>query len=147
MLILEAVRFMSSTLGLHLPGTSLCCLPSRPLDGLNHHVNPSDIPASTSKMARQLQFLFVVLSIFSLLSDSVLSLDIHIPLRRRNGRFARHGFANLTLLSETLDNAEHRYSSTDRSVANNGLVRRWRTKDAALDDDALLSAMENGVPW
>lgn len=98
-------------------------------------------------MTRQLQFLFVVLSILALLSDSVESLDIHIPLRRRNGRFARHETANLTLLSETLDKAEHRYSSTDRSVENNGLVRRWRTKDATLDDDALLSAMENDVPW
>ncbi len=98
-------------------------------------------------MMGHLPILFIVLSAGSLFPSSVLGVDIHIPLRRRHGRFARHENSNLTLLSETLHKAEHRYSSTYRSVESNGLVRRWSTEDATLDDDALLSARQNDVPW
>lgn len=93
------------------------------------------------------QFPAFIILLCSQVYQPVRCFKIHLPLSRRNGRFARHQTANLTFLSETLAQAESRYASTYRDVEDNRLVRRWQARDDFLDEDALLWHMEQRGPW
>jgi hypothetical protein len=96
----------------------------------------------------QMRALFVFfINCWQLLHGVNGSSSIHLPLVRRHGRFARHEVANLTLLSDVLEKAEARYTSTYRDVEKNRLVRRWQAEDDSLDDDDLLSRMDGSGPW
>ena len=94
-----------------------------------------------------LQHLLNLFLRFSLFCHVACRADIHIPLSRRGGRFARHESANLTLLSKIIERAEQRYAGTAREVEHNRLVRKWRAGEDGLDDDALLSQLASSGPW
>lgn len=60
---------------------------------------------------------------------------IHLPLFRRGGRFSRHETANLTHLTQVLNEVETRYSRSQRAVNGNQLVRRWRRSKGGDEND------------
>jgi hypothetical protein len=94
-----------------------------------------------------MRYSVAILVIYALSVTCAEDLNIHLPLRRRGGRFARHEDANLTQLLDTLNDVESRYASTRRSVENNRLSRQWAPTDDFLDDDGLVSQTMTRGPW
>jgi hypothetical protein len=60
---------------------------------------------------------------------------LHLPLFRRGGRFSVHEPANLTYLTQILNDVEAKYARTYRAVEGNRLVRRWRQSEAKDEND------------
>ncbi len=60
---------------------------------------------------------------------------IHLPLFRRGGRFSHHEPANLTHLTQILNDVETKYARSQRAVEGNQLVRRWRRSDGGDEND------------
>lgn len=91
--------------------------------------------------------LYAILILHLVLMTRAEDLNIHIPLSRRGGRFARHQDVNLTQLQDILTSVESRYAGTHRIVENNRLSRRWVPSDDLLDEDTLLKQTEHRGPW
>jgi hypothetical protein len=60
---------------------------------------------------------------------------IHLPLHRRGGRFSHHEPANLTYISQILDEVEAKYARSYRTVEGNCLIRRWRESQTKDEND------------
>jgi hypothetical protein len=94
-----------------------------------------------------MRYFVAVIAVHALFVTCAEDLNIHLPLHRRDGRFARHEDSNLTQLLDILNQVEIRYASTRRSIKNNRLSREWIDTDDVLDRDALLSQTKNRGPW
>jgi hypothetical protein len=94
-----------------------------------------------------MRYFVAIIAVHALFVTCAEDLNIHLPLHRRGGRFARHEDVNLTQLLDVLNQVEIRYASTRRSIENNRLSREWIATDDVLDGDALLSQTKNRGPW